>query len=682
MPLARLQRKLRARPPFVAARPLPSIVWPLLVLACFALPFASRAIPLTLGIEHAVHDLYRYLLAPTVAAPGGDPDIALVLYDDAAARDAGRTNPVDRARLAAALEAIEGAGARSVGIDMIFIQPTEDEEALIETLATMRIPVFLAYADPENDNAAYWDPAIDGEARAYQDRFWRRIAAGPVTRVSPVVATDDSGLARRWPDVAPGGNPPLAMATAGRPRENYRGAIRFTRLVDAAVGDGAKRASGMFPAFSIDLVTDPDLAEFFLPELAGRHVLVGSDTFNADQLATPITRIGGDPKIAGVTVHAQMLRQALDRRFPEPLPWWGVVALAGLFAAGGAASAMIERRPLLLTGAVLLQFGALAALPLALDRAGIDFLGAPLFGFLLSWLLAFVAVGYALRSRTSTERAFARDALGRFLPENVAREILDKPELLGLSGEQRALFMMFTDLEGFTRFSHGRDPQVTAAILNRYLEDMSAVVLDHGGTIDKYVGDAVVAFWGAPLADEKDGENCVACALALQRAAEALRGAVAEEYGDTLGRTRIGLHHGTVVVGNFGGRRRIQYTALGDAMNVAARLEGANKYLGSDILASEAVRDKAPGFSWRPLGRVVLSGVDTPMALYEPVADERRSYTSAWADAMRAVGEANAEAALRLRALARAHPADGALAALVARLERIEGGGAYVLETK
>ena len=682
MPLARLRSKLGALPSSAAARPLPLLVWPLLALACLALPFASRAIPLTLGVEHAVHDLYRYLLAPTVETAGGDPDVALVLYDDAAARDAGRTNPVDRARLAAALEAIEGAGAKSVGIDMIFIQPTEDEDALIAALAGMRIPVFLAYADPESDNAAYWDPAIDGEARAYQDRFWQRIVAGPVTRVSPVVATDDSGLARRWPDVAPGGNPPLALAMAGTPRESYRGAIRFARLADDAVGDGAKRASGMFPSFSIDLVTDPDLAEFFLPELAGRHVLVGSDTFNADQLATPITRIAGDRKIAGVTVHAQMLRQALDRRFPAPLPWWGVAAFAALFAAAGAASASIERRPLLLSGAILLQFAALAALPVALDRAGIDFLSAPLFGLLLAWLLAFLAVGYALRSRTSTERAFARDALGRFLPENVAREILDKPELLGLSGEERPLFMMFTDLEGFTRFSHGRDPQVTAAILNRYLEEMSTVVLDHGGTIDKYVGDAVVAFWGAPLADAKDGDNCVACALALHAAAEALRAAIAAEYGETLGRTRIGLHHGTVVVGNFGGRRRIQYTALGDAMNVAARLEGANKYLGSDILASEAVRERAPDFAWRPLGRVGLSGVGTPIALYEPVADERRSYTSQWADAMRALSEGNAEAAERLRALAREYPADRALEALVARLERIEGGAVYVLETK
>jgi adenylate cyclase len=678
VPLARLRGKLGALPSSVAAR----FVWPLLALACLALPFATKAIPLTLGVEHAIHDLYRYLLAPTVETAGGDPDIALVLYDDAAARDAGRTNPVDRARLAAALKAIEGAGARSVGIDMIFIQPTEDEDALIDALATMRIPVYLAYADPERDHAAYWDPAIDGEARTYQDGFWRRIRAGPVTRVSPVVATDDSGLARSWPDVAPGGNPPLAWALAGERGPSYRGAIGFTRLADGAVGDGAKRASGMFPTFSIDLVTDPDLAEFFLPELAGRRVLVGSDTFNADQLATPITRIAGDRKIAGVTVHAQMLRQALDRRFPAPLPWWGVAALAALFAAGGAASAMIERRPVLLSGAALLQLAALAALPLVLDRSGIDFLGAPLFGFLMSWLLAFLAVSYALRSRTSTERAFARDALGRFLPENVAREILDKPELLGLSGEQRALFMMFTDLEGFTRFSHGRDPQVTAAILNRYLEEMSTVVLDHGGTIDKYVGDALVAFWGAPLAGDEDGNSCVACALALHRAAERLRAAVADEYGETVGRTRIGLHHGSVVVGNFGGRRRIQYTALGDAMNVAARLEGANKYLASDILASEAVRKRAPDFSWRPLGPVVLSGVNTPIALYEPVADERRSYTSQWADAMKALIEGNSTAAGRLRSLAREHPSDRALASLVARLERIKGGGAYVLETK
>lgn len=682
MPLAGLRSKLGASRLSAATRSLPWLAWPLLALACLALPFATREIPLTRGIELAVHDLYRYLLAPTVAAPGGDPDIALVLYDDAAARDAGRTSPVDRARLADALNAIEAAGAKSIGIDMVFIQPTDDEGALIETFANMRIPVYLAYGDPERDRAAYWDVSIDAEARAYQDEFWRRIANPAIRRVSPVVAADESGVARSWPDLAPGGNPPLGLAMAGMPLRSYRGAIGFTRLADSAMAENPERATGMFPSFSINLLTDPDLRDFFLPELAGRHVIIGSDTFNADQLATPITRVAGDGKVAGVTVHAQMLRQALDGRFPVPLPWWAVLALAALFAAGGALSATIERRPVLLSSAAGLQLAILASLPIALDRAGVDFMRVPLFGLLLTWLLAFLVVGYALRSRTSTERAFARDALGRFLPENVAREILDKPELLGLSGEERPLFMMFTDLEGFTRFSHGRDPKVTATILNRYLEDMSSVVLDHGGTIDKYVGDAVVAFWGAPLADEKDGENCVACALALHRASENLRAAIADEYGETLGRTRIGLHYGRVVVGNFGGSRRIQYTALGDAMNVAARLEGANKYLGSDILASDAVRERAPDFSWRPLGAIRLSGVGTALQVFEPADDERGEYSSRLQDSMAAVASGKVEGRTAVLDLARQYPADRALAQLATRIDEVTMEKPYVLGLK
>jgi adenylate cyclase len=652
-----------------------------LLLLALALPFLTMAVPLTDDLEHAVHDIYRYALAERA---GYDPDIALVLYDDQVARTAERTSPVNRKLLAQALTQIAAARPRAIALDMAFIQATKDQPALVAALRAIPVPVYIIYADPEGDRAVYWDSTIDDAARRDQDAFWAALAGSTARKVSPAIGVDAARIARHWPDTARGTAPLLAHALADTPAalRAYRGAIRY-RLLDpavlAAAGTDIDAPTGMFPAYSVELMADDLFAADYQPVLAGRIVLVGSDTFGADQLATPVTRVGGFDRVAGVTVHAHMLRQALDRDFPPPIgPVW--TALLALAAAGLAAlTARIDQRTVLLTAAGLVQLAGFAVLPAVLEVAGRDYLDLPLLGLTLGWLTAYFAVASHLRARSSQERAFARGALGRYVPESVARQILADPARLTLAGEERELTLMFTDLEGFTRFCHGRDPRETAAILNAYLDAMSAVVLAHGGTLDKYVGDAIVAFWGAPIASGDDTARAVACALALQAEAEAVAQRTQAEFGTTLGRTRIGLHRGTVVVGNFGGSNRMQYTAMGDAMNIAARLEGANKYLGSAILVSPAVRDAAPGHAYRALGRVAVSGVASGLALFEPLAPDRAEYAARWNSAIAAL-EAGDRAAWET--LAQGHRDDAAAAALDARIESIIRGETYELQSK
>jgi adenylate cyclase len=653
-----------------------------LLLLALALPFLTSVVPLADDLEHGIHDAYRYALAQRA---GYDPDIALVLYNDQVARSAQRTSPVDRALLARALTQIAAAKPRAIALDMAFVQATTDQPALVAALRAIRVPVFIVFADPEGDRAVYWDPTINDAARGDQKAFWDALAGSTARRVSPAIGVDRARIARHWPATAPGTAPLLAHALAGTPEplRAYRGAIRY-RLLDpellTAFGTDIDAPTGMFPAYSVELMADDVFAPDYQPMLTGRIVLVGSDTFGADQIATPITRVGGFERIAGVTVHAHMLRQALDRDFPAPLgPVW--TALLALAAIGLAVlTARIDQRVTLLAGAALVQFAGLAALPVALDAAGRDYFGLPLLGLALGWLTAYFAVASDLRAKSSAERAFARGALGRYVPESVAREILADPTRLELKGEERELTLMFTDLEGFTRFCHGRDPRETAAILNAYLDAMSAVVLAHGGTLDKYVGDAIVAFWGAPIAQPDDTARAVACALALQQAADAVGAETQAQFGVALGRTRIGLHRGPVVVGNFGGSNRMQYTAMGDAMNIAARLEGANKYLGSAILVSEAVRDAAPDHTYRALGRVAVSGVASGLALYEPLAPEQAGYAERWNAAIAALEMGDGDAAWR--ALAEAHPDDAAATALDARLDTIKGGMVHELQSK
>ena len=300
---------------------------------------------------------------------------------------------------------------------------------------------------------------------------------------------------------------------------------------------------------------------------------------------------------------------------------------------------------------------------------------------LVCFIIMLVALGYLVGARTSRERAYAQGALGRYLSASVAQEIIDNPHKLSLDSEERGLFMLFTDLEGFTKASHHQLPSTTARILNRYLDEMCDVILQYGGTIDKFVGDSIVAFWGAPLAQESDAEHSVACALALQECAENLRRVFALE-GELLGRTRIGLHYGSVIVGNFGGKKRIQYTALGDGMNTAARLEGANKHLGTAILVSEEVRRQAPAIAYRPMGRVVLAGVGTSLDLYEPLPREQAELANQIDRALAQVEQGLDEGVDALHNILEKHPSDLALERLVGRLHIIAQGRPFVLTSK
>jgi adenylate cyclase len=654
---------------------------PILLAIALALPFLTSLIGPTADLERTIHDAYRYRLAEQVDY---DPEIALVVYDDQVARTTQKTSPVDRELLGQAITTIASANPRAIGLDMAFVQETDQSQALIDAIRAVEVPIYIVYADPEGDRGVYWDPTIDLFAREDQDRFWQALEGSEARRVSPAIGVGPARIGRSWPDTLPGTAPLLAHAMSGTPEElrSYRGAIRY-RVLDRAVfeeaGTDIDVANGMFPVYPLDLLADELFAGDFLPELEGRFVLIGSDTFGADQISTPITRMGEFQRVAGVTVHAQMLRQALDRDFPPPLGWPWIAALSVITILLASGTALIERRIVFLIAIGVAQAIGFAVMPFAIDAAGWDILKLPLFGLGLAWVLAYFAVASARRDQSSEERAFARGALGRFVPARVAEQILEDPARLQLKGEERELTLMFTDLEGFTKFCHGRDPRQTAEILNAYLDAMTAIVLEHGGTLDKYVGDAIVAFWGAPIASADDTERAVACALAMQAEGVRITERALAEHGVALGRTRIGIHRGPVIVGNFGGTNRMQYTAMGDAMNIAARLESANKQIGSDILVSEAVRDEASDHAYRSLGRIAMSGVATGIALYEPLASELAEFAGQWNAAIAALGAGNDEP---WDALVKAHPDDRAAIALEPRMDAIRKGEVHVLQSK
>jgi adenylate cyclase len=627
--------------------------------------------PLTSDAERALYDLRAYFTAPMVEQ---DDRIVLVVYDDQTLIRARKRSPLDRGLLARALTTIDGMGAKAIGIDILFDQPQDEDEALIAALRAMRTPTAVAYA-----NIATNESDLVYEQQEFLEDFLARLE-GSKARAASIRLDNAFGATRVWPSIAPGLPPLLGRAmiadAQGLPAAfaDYEGAIAYRR---------AKFADApLFASLQIDLFADPDPA--LLPvleqQLRGKYVLIGGDIVDYDRVDTAFTSVTGQHP-SGLAVHGDILAQMLDGKALgriSPAMLW---LMALLVVASAVLIALLEspaRRLLPVLAVLLVLF---VGLPWVLQARGIDTHGLPAVGWLAGWLIAFAVVTAAARASGAASRNFAQSALGKYIPRDIAQAIIEAPELLELRGENRNIFVLFSDLEGFTSMSHAIPPEMVATLLNRYLDTLSQVVLDHGGVIDKFVGDAVVAFWGAPLARPGDGERAARAGYAIWQAGEAFRREVAAMDAGlpAIGKTRVGLHYGEAVIGNFGGATRIQYTALGDSMNTAARLEAANKPLKSSVMASREFAEASGMDWWRPMGRVVLRGRASPVDLFEPAPDFPAADRDGLARALALVETDRAAAIAGVAAVAAGHRHDLALQNLVMRLGELDEGGSYVL---
>ncbi len=194
----------------------------------------------------------------------------------------------------------------------------------------------------------------------------------------------------------------------------------------------------------------------------------------------------------------------------------------------------------------------------------------------------------------------------------------NKPPALG--GETRNVTVFFSDLAGFSSISEALAPPDLVKFMNEYLSAMTDIIQEHGGFVDKYIGDAIVAVFGAPLDDADHAANAVNAALHCRKRLDKLNRDPTEWQRFSL-RQRIGLNSGDALVGNIGSRQRFNYTVMGDTVNVASRLEGANKYFGTSIMAAKSTFDRAAtSFAWRELDTIRVQGRDEPISTYEPLA--------------------------------------------------------------
>ncbi len=361
------------------------------------------------------------------------------------------------------------------------------------------------------------------------------------------------------------------------------------------------------------------LAGKCVDQLRERYVLLGTSAAGLfDLRATPFSAV-----VPGVEVHATIIDNVLsDDLFRRDLYTESAATLLILLMGGLLLSACLS-----FAGPV--AGGILGALILAAVVVGdyrLFFLRHVQIGIVYP-LLCLVALFLLLTLYnyfySAREKRFIREAFSQYVSPHIVAELVKNPQMLSLSGQQKELTVMFSDIRSFTSLSEQLDTHELGRFMNEYLSAMSDIVMDTWGMVDKYIGDAIMALWGAPLEDEQHASRAVACALRMIEALPRLndgftaRGLLPVNIG-------IGINTGLMQVGNFGSEKRFDYTVLGDNVNLSSRLEGLNKNYGTNILISQFTYARvADTYRCRFIDRVKVQGKSNAVAIYEPLTSEQ-----------------------------------------------------------
>ena len=321
----------------------------------------------------------------------------------------------------------------------------------------------------------------------------------------------------------------------------------------------------------------------------------------------------------GVEISATMLDNLLANDFIRPVPLALVVVItliivllagmatswvSGIFKSVLVYAFFISTPVVLCVIAYRLGFW----LPLVVQEAGVA--------------VTLFSAGLIYYTTEGRQKTYIKSAFKQYLSPAVIEQLIQNPERLKLGGERRMLSIFFSDLEGFTSISEGLDPEALTNLLNVYLTAMTDIIHEEGGTVDKYEGDAIIAFWNAPISQPDHAVRCVRAVLNCQAKLALMRPALRESLGRDL-KMRIGVNTGNAVVGNMGSHSRFDYTMIGDAVNLAARLEGINKQFGTYTLLSQATMEQMAGaFPVREISRVAVVGRKEPVVVYEPMLTE------------------------------------------------------------
>jgi len=613
------------------------------------LAIGSLRIGLLDSLENITYDLRTRVLA----RPGAATDqIAVILLDqkslDWAKESFGLGWPWPRQAYVPLVNFCSEAGVASLSFDVVFTEPSvygvSDDKALADSFANLGRVVLAADFARHDGTTTDWPehiPAPIFPLSGTADLPSASVSTFPIPDLTAGIASvgnvnvspDADTIYRRFPllirfDGRYVPSLPLAASLVAEPTSitlnqrtlifgstsvpvtpkgqailNYRGDNTYSAYSAAAVMEsGMRMAEGQKP------LIDPKVFE-------GKHVLFGfSATGLFDLRPTPLGGV-----TPGVIVNATALDNLLSGDFMRMAGFKTTVATTLLFAILAGLSVTVFRSLWLTVSTSAIALAAPIGLAMASYSYGIwTNLAVPLAGCMTSMFLA-GAFKYATEGR---QKQFIKSAFKQYLSPQVIDQLLQDPDKLSLGGERRELTIFFSDLEGFTSISEGLTPEELTSVLNDYLTAMTDIIQDAGGTVDKYEGDAIIAFWNAPVDQFDHAKRGVRAALMCQKELAEMRPNFLKRTGKEF-RMRIGLNTGPAVVGNLGSHNRFDYTMLGDSVNLAARLESINKQFGTYTMISHATLKQLDGeIPTRKLSCLRVVGKNEAVTVYEPHTSE------------------------------------------------------------
>lgn len=560
---------------------------------------ATRYVTFLASLENVASDIRVAVFQPYQAS---STDIVIVAITEDTLSNFAYRSPVDRAFLANLLLELERKGARLIALDVLLDQATEQikDEYLKKTLRAIKVPLIVSYTDTPS--------VVTSSQLSYLNDFVPSKLRGAAN-----LATDPFDGTVRW--IFPGEEDSEKPKGFARKAAELIGLSTSAELIEIAWKPMPDTQALAFPIFPSHAVAE-------LPNdwFAGKIVLVGAVLSITDRHRTPMASVYDDDRghMAGVLVQAHSLAQFVEGRqaFKLSIQWALLVSL--VLAMCGLLIGLLKKG---------IVFNALSGIFLTAVfwlgsmigfRYGLPML--PLVGPTLALALSLWMMDVLMGSAERQQRQFIQGAFSRYVSPIVVEQLVENPESLSISGERRQLTFVFTDIEGFTTLSEKLSAEKLSEVLNSYLDGACTIILRHGGMIDKFIGDAVMSIFNAPLPQPDHLARAVRCALELDAYAEAFR--IKQNIaGVPFGKTRLGIHSGPAVMGNFGSQSRMEFTALGDTVNTAARTEGVNKYFGTRLCCTDVVAAKCPGMRFRPIGDVVLKGKLTGVELFNPVSD-------------------------------------------------------------
>lgn len=646
-----------------------------------------------------------YRVRSSVVAQRDSMSIVLVLFDSASIAEWSYLSPYPRANLATLIDGIAASGASAIGVDVYLdrlypaLNALDSGDFKLREAIGRAGNVVLVGATAGSESVRHWQPPIDyfveqahAVGTADMPTPFETIRDGVLTVRTDAGLIPSFALAlyaeARGLDLDS-----LLTATAQKQRlvlpglpDRYaalgKDAVQLVPILFEGPPSRVQNDDGTFlviPAFAVQ-----QLAQVGMPlpwSFENKVVILGSGFHDSERFRSPFYDARDSTGAIygwtyGAEVHAHALQNLLSGRFITPLSsGWSLLLLFGLAGAVALLTFHSGARLGAVTGLLLISAEVATAVVVFQNHAIV----MPMIAAILTVVLAYVASTSYMSIVEGREKRMIKGVFGKYVSPAVVEELVANPARLRLGGDRRHISILFSDIADFTAMSEALDPQKLVLVLNQYLDEMSGIVLEENGTLDKYIGDAIMALYGAPAALPDHAVHACRTAIRMQHSLQALNQRWRERDPNWPAlRVRIGINTGHPVVGNIGGEKRFDYTALGDAVNLAARLEPACKSYGVGVMIAEPTRVEAgDAIQARELDLLAVYGRREPMRVYEllgmhgdVLADSRREAIEQFDRGLLAFRRRDFVLALQyFRAAIAADPHDGPAALYITRCE-------------